>query len=82
MELTPIFAKARDPQQPLAAQRGLSPLTTRAGIPTCVVESPGGHDFDLWTRALQQSLPWLANWVGGGPPPPATVADGGTCTSS
>ena len=45
---------------PLAAAHDLQPPALRAGIATCILVRPGGHDFDLWSRALVDSLPWLS----------------------
>ncbi|HEU4998767.1 MAG TPA: alpha/beta hydrolase-fold protein [Lapillicoccus sp.] len=33
---------------------------TTAGFTVQYHERPGGHDFDTWTPALQESLPWAA----------------------
>jgi S-formylglutathione hydrolase FrmB len=55
---------------PLQAQRTLVPLAIKAGIHTCSREVPGaGHNFDLWTEAFQDSLPWLAYRLGLTPRP-------------
>jgi S-formylglutathione hydrolase FrmB len=44
------------------AQQTLSAFARRAGIDTVAVTVPGqGHDFGLWARAFQQSLPFLAH---------------------
>ena len=45
---------------PLQAAHQLQPAALRAGIATCIVVRPGGHDFDLWSQALEDSFPWLA----------------------
>jgi S-formylglutathione hydrolase FrmB len=45
---------------PLDAARNLQPAALRAGIATCILVRPGGHDFDLWSQALQDAFPWLA----------------------
>jgi S-formylglutathione hydrolase FrmB len=51
--------------EPLAAIRQLAPLSTAAGIQTCLVTMPGqGHTFDVWSAAFRQSLPWLAGRLG------------------
>jgi S-formylglutathione hydrolase FrmB len=46
--------------EPLEAAHNLQPAAAKAGIATCILVRPGGHDFDLWSRALQDSFPWLA----------------------
>jgi S-formylglutathione hydrolase FrmB len=56
--------------EPLAAARQLQPAALRAGIATCLLVRPGGHDFDLWSQALQDSFPWLS-WRLGLTPEPA-----------
>jgi S-formylglutathione hydrolase FrmB len=38
----------------------------------CVAFPPGGHDFQFWTQAFKDSLPWMA-WQLGLTPPPASV---------
>lgn len=58
--------------EPLAATRHLAPLAGAAGVATCVVVVPGGeHTFDVWSAALRQSLPWLAQRAGLVPATPA-----------
>jgi S-formylglutathione hydrolase FrmB len=60
---------------PLEATHNLQPEALRAGITTCVLVRPGGHDFDLWSQALEDSFPWLAWRLGLIPEPnhePAT----------
>lgn len=46
--------------QPVRAARTLQPAAQAAGIATCLLIRPGGHDFDLWSQALADSFPWLA----------------------
>jgi S-formylglutathione hydrolase FrmB len=46
--------------QPLEAARALQPAALKAGIATCLLVRPGGHDYDLWSQALVDSFPWLA----------------------
>jgi S-formylglutathione hydrolase FrmB len=63
--------------QPVQAARQLQPLALRAGIATCTLVRPGGHDFDLWSQALRDAFPWLAWRLGLSPEPssePATCA--------
>ncbi len=64
--------------QPLAAARVLQPAAARAGIATCLLVRPGGHDFDLWSQALVDSFPWLAWRLGLTPEPRREPA---TCTT-
>jgi S-formylglutathione hydrolase FrmB len=54
------FEVGNQDQEPLEAARNLQPAALRAGIATCVLVRPGGHDFDLWSQALRDSFPWLA----------------------
>ena len=62
--------------EPLDAAHDLQPAALRAGIATCILVRPGGHDFDLWSQALADSFPWLSWRLGLTPEPasePATV---------
>jgi S-formylglutathione hydrolase FrmB len=45
---------------PRRAAEALAPAAHAAGIDTCVLVRPGGHDFGLWRQAFADSLPWLA----------------------
>ena len=66
----------QDPQAVQAAHQ-LQPAALRAGIATCLLVRPGGHDFDLWSQALRDAFPWLAWRLGLSPQPssePATCA--------
>jgi S-formylglutathione hydrolase FrmB len=54
------FEVGAQDQDPLEAARFLQPAAQRAGIATCILVRPGGHDFDLWSQALEDSFPWLA----------------------
>jgi S-formylglutathione hydrolase FrmB len=38
----------------------LVPAAQKAGIDTCSLVRPGGHDFALWSQAFADALPWLA----------------------
>ncbi len=61
--------------EPLAAAQQLAPLAAAAGVATCLVVVPGaGHTFDVWSAALRQSLPWLAQRLGLVPASPAATA--------
>jgi S-formylglutathione hydrolase FrmB len=56
---------------PLAAADALAPAARRAGLVVCrSVVDGGGHDFDLFSRAFADSLPWLAGRTGAFPPGP------------
>ncbi|WP_224391853.1 alpha/beta hydrolase family protein [Pseudonocardia sp. ICBG1293] len=49
---------------PAAAAVALSAAATRAGVGNRLVVVPGGgHDFDLFSRALSDSYPWLVGRV-------------------
>ncbi len=66
----------QDPQAVQAAHQ-LQPAALQAGIATCLLVRPGGHDFDLWSQALRDAFPWLAWRLGLSPEPssePATCA--------
>ena len=65
--------------EPLEAAHSLQPAALRAGIATCLLVRPGGHDFDLWSQALQDSFPWLS-WRLGLTAEPTT--EPATCHSS
>jgi S-formylglutathione hydrolase FrmB len=65
-------------QQPLEAAHNLQPAALRAGIATCILVRPGGHDFDLWSQALVDSFPWLSWRLGLTPEP---VREPATCES-
>ncbi|GAA1401759.1 hypothetical protein GCM10009613_60590 [Pseudonocardia kongjuensis] len=57
-----------DPQ-PLAAAHRLAPAARAAGIDVCTrTVDGGGHDFDLFSAAFADSLPWLAGRTGPFPP--------------
>ncbi|MBV9593947.1 MAG: hypothetical protein JO147_09175 [Actinobacteria bacterium] len=62
----------------LAAQRQLVPLAQRAAIDTCAHEASGaGHDFQFWTQAFIDSLPWISYKLSLTPKPASVIA---TCT--
>jgi S-formylglutathione hydrolase FrmB len=65
-------------QEPLEAAHNLQPAALRAGIATCILVRPGGHDFDLWSQALEDSFPWLSWRLGLTPQPSSEPA---TCKS-
>jgi S-formylglutathione hydrolase FrmB len=65
-------------EEPLQAAHNLQPAAARAGIATCIRVRPGGHDFTLWSQALEDSFPWLAWRLGLTGQPSKEPA---TCTS-
>ncbi len=73
------FEVGDDDAQPLAAALALQPAASKAGIATCLLVRPGGHDFDLWSQALVDSFPWLAWRLGLSPEPDSEPAK---CTSA
>jgi S-formylglutathione hydrolase FrmB len=54
------FEVGDDDADPLAAAHQLQPAAARAGVATCIRVRPGGHDFDVWSRALSDAFPWLS----------------------
>jgi S-formylglutathione hydrolase FrmB len=54
------FEVGNQDTEPLEAAHNLQPAALRAGIATCILVRPGGHDFDLWSQALEDAFPWLA----------------------
>ena len=39
-------------------------VISAAGFTVSFHSRPGGHDFETWARALQESLPWAAARLG------------------
>ena len=72
------FEVGNQDKEPLEAAHDLQPAAVKAGIATCILVRPGGHDFDLWTQALKDAFPWLS-WRLGLIPQPAT--EPAKCTS-
>jgi S-formylglutathione hydrolase FrmB len=68
---------AQDPES-LPAAHALQPLAVNAGIDTCIATPPGTHNFEFWTQAFKDSLPWLS-WKLKLTPQPASVP--AQCTS-
>ncbi len=54
------FEVGAEDADPLDAAHNLQSAALRAGISTCILVRPGGHDFELWSQALADSLPWLS----------------------
>jgi S-formylglutathione hydrolase FrmB len=69
------FEVGQQDAQPLAATEGLVPEARAAGITTCVLIRPGQHDFQFWTQALVNALPWLSGRLGITPMPATTPAN-------
>ncbi len=65
---------------PLKATQQIAPLAEKAGITTCVLIRPGGHDFGFWHQAFEDSLPWMSARLGLVPMPVDT--HGADCTHS
>lgn len=54
------FEVGEQDADPLTAAHQLQPAALAAGIATCILVDPGGHDYDLWSQALQDAFPWLS----------------------
>ena len=54
------FEAGTQDSQALQAAHALQPLAAKAGIGTCITTPPGNHNFDFWTQAFKDSLPWLS----------------------
>jgi S-formylglutathione hydrolase FrmB len=65
-------AGQQDPPSEQAAHT-LRDLAAKAGIDTCITTPPGAHNFDFFTTAFQNSLPWMS-WKLGLTPQPSSVA--------
>ena len=63
-QLSGWFEAGSDDTETADAARILQPLAAKAGISTCVLIRPGGHDFELWSQAFADSLPWLSWQIG------------------
>ena len=57
----------------MQAAHTLQGLAANAGIDTCVTTPPGAHNFDFFTLAFQNSLPWMS-WKLGLTPQPSSIA--------
>ena len=73
------FEAGTEDPDPLEPTRSVSVQTVRAGIDTCLVVRPGGHEFEFWAQAFRNSLPWLSAKLGL-TPMPASVGDA-RCTA-
>jgi enterochelin esterase-like enzyme len=63
-QLAGWFEVGADDSDPRAAIEAVSAQASEAGIATCVLVRPGGHDFGLWHQAFEDSLPWLSQHLG------------------
>jgi enterochelin esterase-like enzyme len=70
-------AGAQDPHAVQAAH-ALQGLAAGAGMDTCIATPPGAHNFDFWTQAFHDSLPWLS-WKLKLTPQPQSIP--ATCTA-
>ncbi len=64
--------------EPKREEAFLAPEARAAGIDTCVLVIPGGHDYGVWTQAFKDALPWLSWRLGLTTDEPSGPA---TCTS-
>ena len=69
------FESGVDDTSAVAAQNTVAGLARSAGIQVCIGTMPGGHDFTVWTRAFQLSLPWLSGRLGLTPMPDPLPAE-------
>jgi len=54
------FAVGTEDQEFRPGTETLAAAAEKAGIDTQLKEVPGGHNFALWHRSLEEYLPWLA----------------------
>jgi S-formylglutathione hydrolase FrmB len=73
-------AGQQDPVSEQAAHT-LQGLSAKAGIDTCITTPPGAHNFDFFTLAFQNSLPWLSWKLKLTPQPSSIPAQCATATS-
>ena len=50
-------------------QNQIAGLARAAGAQVCIGTMPGGHDFDVWKRSFQLTLPWFSGRLGLTPMP-------------
>jgi S-formylglutathione hydrolase FrmB len=72
-ELSGWFEAGQQDQDGVQAAHTLQGLAVTAGIDTCVTTPPGAHNFDFFTQAFQNSLPWLS-WKLKLTPEPSSIA--------
>jgi S-formylglutathione hydrolase FrmB len=58
------FEVGSDDNGPLLSAHLLQPAAQKAGIATCILVRPGGHDYNLWSQAFADALPWLSWRIG------------------
>jgi len=68
------FEAGAQDSEALPAARALQGLAANAGIGTCLATPPGAHNFDFWTQAFRDSLPWLSWKLKLTPQPPSVPA--------
>lgn len=54
------FEAGAQDSESVSAAGALQGLASNAGIDTCITTPPGAHNFDFWTHAFSDSLPWLS----------------------
>ena len=75
------FEAGAQDSEALPAARELQGLAANAGIDTCLATPPGAHNFDFWTQAFRDSLPWLSWKLKLTPQPPSVPAHCATAKS-
>lgn len=72
------FETGSEDPDPLDPTKLVAAQATKAGMTTCLVIRPGGHDFFFWEQAFRNSLPWMS-WRLGIAPKPVELP-GAQCT--
>jgi S-formylglutathione hydrolase FrmB len=72
------FEVGEQDAEPLKDTQGLAAKAEGAGLTTCLLVRPGGHNFDFWHTSFEHSLPWMSAQLGLVPLPVDTF--GATCT--
>jgi len=75
------FEAGAQDREALPPARALQGLAANAGIDTCLATPPGAHNFDFWTQAFRDSLPWLSWKLKLTPQPPSVPAHCATAKS-
>jgi S-formylglutathione hydrolase FrmB len=73
------FEVGQQDSEPLQDTEELAGKAQAAGLATCVLVRPGGHNFDFWHTAFEHSLPWMSARLGLVPEPVDTF--GATCSA-
>jgi S-formylglutathione hydrolase FrmB len=63
------FESGVDDAGSVAAQNQMAPIARAAGMQVCIGTMQGGHDFTVWTRSFQLTLPWFSGRLGLTPMP-------------